>query len=207
MQMDLYELLRERPIIHPTRIGGFVGSGNELQLSIRGYPWWKPDAKDAVEEEIAFLFKGISESLIHLDDFFAPNDDEALENFDVSLLTDHSWAQPSAFSIYCNGPLLDPSRLFAKVEEYLQRAQSYKTAQDFLNMNGGSLERFQSITASSSYFIAQAPDSIRQIICDELERQAVPFSVLTGRSRNDGKYLVRVGSSAFACEEAIAKFL
>ena len=206
MQIDLYELLQHRQIIHPTFIKRFDGTAGEFRISIKGYPWWSLDSQNTAEGEITFIFRGVHESLIRMMDLFML-DDEALEYFDISPLEGHDWAQPSRSSIYCSSPLPDPLRLYAKVEEHLWQAEACKGARDYLNMNGGSLNRFQKITSSNSYLLAHVPDSICQIICEELERQSVPFSILSVRAPCDEGYLVRLGRSSFICREALAEFV
>jgi hypothetical protein len=39
MRHDLFELLSDHPIIHPTRVDGISWHGRTLTISVRGYRW------------------------------------------------------------------------------------------------------------------------------------------------------------------------
>ena len=53
--------------------------------------------------------------------------------------------------------------------------------------------------------VGRGPASIRDLICAELERQAVPHSVVHALGETEPQYLVRLGNSAFLCQEALAE--
>jgi hypothetical protein len=207
MQVDLIELLGPGPRQHPTRITGVVLADGEMRWSVQALPWWRENAHTYGEVEITFIFRGIEWGLLDLSWALDSYEDEILEVFDISRLADHNWAQPRTFDIYGNAPLPDPLALYARVEDYLWEADATKTARDFLNMgDGGLLGDFRQLTNSHLYLLARVPESLRATVCDELERQAVPYNVLGGGGTDEDRLLIRFGNGSFACKEAVAEF-
>jgi hypothetical protein len=208
MQVNLHELLREsRPLQHPTRIKGVVLTDGEMRWSLQGLPWWRENAHTFGEVEFTFIFRGIDWGMLDLSSALDSSEDEILELFDISRLTEHDWAQPCGFEIYGHAPLPDPLSLYARIEDHLREADAAKTARDFLNMDDqGLLGSFREFTCSFLYLLAPVPESLREIVCDELQRQAVPYNVLGGKGRQIDGFLVRLGDGSFVCQEAIGEF-
>lgn len=209
MRVDLSELLRIRKIVHPARITSAALSERSLRVVVRGYPWWRDEADWTCEETITFTFQGVAGDgggWLDLHTLADPDHDEALELFDVSPLASHDWGQPSTFAIYGSAPLPDPLAFYTKIEDHLWRARACRDARDFLNTGSGLLSGFIGITTTTSYLVARGPESIRQLVCDELQRQSVPHNVLPERGRADDALLVHLGGSSFLCGAAFAEF-
>jgi hypothetical protein len=205
MKIDLIELLRQREIVHPTRIVAVEGGHRRLRISVAGYPWWRDGVSDG-EERIVFSFEGIDEGLLDAATLLHMEDDEALELCSVSPLSEEGWAAGgTSYATYCSGPLADPLRLYAVVEDYLWDADSPRSARDFLNVPDGRLARFCEISGTSSYLVADAPQAIHSIITAELQRQAVPHTVLVNERRSSHGLFVRIGGTSFVCERATAE--
>nr|WP_295371643.1 hypothetical protein [uncultured Sphingosinicella sp.] len=204
--MKLTELLRSREIIHPSRLSSAILSNRELRLTVTGHPWWREDKWTGSEEQLVLVFRGVAGGSLDTGTILDFEEDEALEEFQVGALDEHEWACPAIYSVYCHAPLVDAFRLYALVEDYLWEAGVPTSAREFLNMDTGQLQRFQEITASTSYLVARGPEAIRQIVSDELMRQSVPHNVLTNSLPQADLLLVRLGGSHFFCEEAIAEF-
>jgi hypothetical protein len=204
--MKVTELLRSREIAHPSRLSSALLSNRELRLTITGHPWWREDEWSGSEDQLVLVFRGVAAGRLDTETILDFENDEALEEFEVSALDEHEWAAPSIYSVYCHAPLTDPLRLYALVEDYLRKAEAPMTARDYLNMDTGQLQRFQEITSSTSYLVARAPEAIKQIVCDELVHQSVPHNILTTPLPRDDLLLVRFGGSQFFCEEAVAEF-
>lgn len=200
MEVDLLELLRKTSIVHPTRITAVQISGGLLRMHIMGFPWWQPGS-GLDEGELEIVFTGPLEGVfdIDVDDSW----DEALENLAVKSLENVGWAQPKAHSIYALRPLANPMALYAAVKKYLIDMASFKTPEDFLNFDFE--EAYQGVIRNTFVFlVADAPESVRQVICDELARQGVPVQVLTRESPPEKRIWVSMHNTSFVCESAKA---
>ena len=208
MQVDLIELLSQRPISHKTKITSASVVSGKLEMVVDGYPWWRSAVSGLEESTIRFSFEGLIAGNLVLDDIsgiegFA---DKALENFDVSLATTIGWAQPNTFSIYCSSSLKNVWDLYRQLYDYLLEVDSYRRIEEFLNFPTGKLSQLVEITSSSSFLLGQGPDCVRAVICDELERQGVVFNVLETRMDPNQCVLVRLSDSHFFCRTARAEF-
>lgn len=199
---ELTALLTERPIVHPTRIAGVVWRGRDLILELRGYRWWASPYEDRrAEGAVSLVFKSVGYGWLRTDEF-DPDDDEALEAFEVAAVADVPWAHGPDWSIYCSGPIRDPQALYAQVQTYLHRERAFLGPQDFLNQ-AEALSTFTAMTQASGFLVARGPACIRDLVCSELERQSVPHNVLSTISDTEPRLLVRLGDSAFFCGEAL----
>jgi hypothetical protein len=210
MIIDLRDLLRTHKIAHPSRIMAADLRGSELSLFIGGRAWWRGQDGSTTGEEVVFRFSNVSDGQLDLVDVLGPDNDEALEFFEVSSLADVEWARPGVFQIFCHGPLPDPPALYSKLQDRLRAIRSVKGARDFLNVGAipkgaGTLSRFGIVVASESYLIARGPECIRQTICEELDRQAVSYNFLPQPHKPDERLLVRLGCSWFYCAAAFAE--
>jgi hypothetical protein len=208
MRIELTELLKSQDIVHPTRILSMAIKNGTLQVLVQGYPWWKSHGTSADEEELELCFEGLSEGSLDLTLASGSEDDyEALETFAVRSLANVDWAQPSSHSIYCSAPLQDPLRLYTVVQDHLLDVDSFKKPSDFLNFDfDGRLNGFMAIASSSLFLVARAPQSLSQIICEELTRQGVPHNVLTKTLPLEQRLWVTLGSFNFLCQSAMAIF-
>jgi hypothetical protein len=207
MQVNLHELLSEsRPLQHPTRIKGVVLTDGEMRWSLQGLPWWRENAHTFGEVEFTFIFRGITEGSLDLDTALASYEEEILELFQFSPLAEHDWAQPRDFAIYASAPLPDPLSLYALLEDHLWDAGATRAARDFLDMGSGGLKGYVEATRSHAHLIARAPESIRRLVCHELETQLTPYSILGGKDCQVDGFLVQLGDGSFVCKEAIAEF-
>lgn len=204
MRVELYELLQRRRIVHPTTITAFEAAEDGLRMSVSGYAWWLGREDYDIRRTITFTFEDIMEGFTYLP-VIRSADNEALEDFEVGLLDDYAWARPATFAIYCNAPLGKPMRLYAKVHDFLHVANAARGPEDFLNACD-SLAQFVEVTARRSYLLARGPEVIRRLICEELESQDVPFTVLDQDARAATGLLVRLDGAAFTCERATAEF-
>ena len=205
MRIDLIELLRSRPIVHPTRIVSTSISSNAVRVTVRGYPWWRDAPSPPEEQSIEFVFEGIARGQIELEDFES-DCDEALEEFDVVSMSEVGWAQADEFSIYCSSTLNDPLELHLRVHDFLNEADAYRRPGEFLNCASGRLAKFVEITSSNSYMVARGPECIRDIVCRELERQGVAYNVIATPTKPACGMLIRLAQSHFVCTAAFAEF-
>jgi hypothetical protein len=205
MTVDLMELLSRRPIAHPTRITSALFRDGELRVFVKGWPWWVEEPSRQDDEEIVFCFNGITGGLIELTALVDDEFDEALEDFDISLTEEHEWAKPSTFGIYCSAPLVHPVELYARVEDYLCESSALRVPEDFLH-HASPLSRFLKATATRSYLLANGPECIRRLVCEELQAQGVPHTVIEKAAASEGRFLVRLNDSGFFCDAATAEF-
>ncbi len=201
---DLVELLSERPIVHPTRIEGATINGRKLTIAVRGYRWWEsPYVDRQVEGGANLVFGDLGEGRLVTDEF-GPDDDEALEDFEVISVSEVPWAQACNWSVYCSGSIREPLILHAKVHDFLSARGAFLPPERFLNQ-AYDLSKFVGMAQSDGFMIASGPRCIRDLVCEELERQSVPHNVLGTPADTEPRLLVRLGSSAFFCETAWAE--
>ena len=205
MQIELVKLLANRLIRHPGQIERFYWSGDGLHIGIRGYPWWlDAEADHDATGKIEFHFRNIFDGVIRPEgiDF---DSDEILEDFDVSSSKQVGWTQPAAWSIYCSGPIPDPLRLYRRLNDFLSQEASFRRPDDFLN-GASTISGFEQLCSERSFLLAQGPDCIRELLCDELKAQSVSFSEVRTLIPQQKAYLVRFGDSSFLCRDAVAEF-
>jgi hypothetical protein len=205
MKADLLDLLRQRHIVHPTRIAAFKARHRQLRITIAGYPWWRP-TEQTKEGQVTFSFEGVEEGLLDAETLLDMEEYEALEMFHVSPLSEQEWADGgTSFATYCSEPLPEPLKLYALIEDYLWRAGAPRSARDYLNVPHGSLAGFCEVTRTGSYLLARAPERLHNIISAELLRQGVRHDVLTSERPPTQRLFVQIGGSSFVCETAIAE--
>jgi hypothetical protein len=177
-------------------------------MVIRGYPWWRGVSGQQADQSIVFLFEGICAGQLRVEDFGDAfrDENEALEVFEVYSLTVFDWAQPNRFAVFCSVPLTNPLKLYQRAHDFLDEADAYRRTNEFLNYPAGQLAQFVEITSAGSYFVGSGPESIRAIICDELETQAVTYNVIESKMAPARGLLVRLGVSDFVCATAFAEF-
>lgn len=201
---NLLDLLTDRPIVHPTRIDGVAWRGRQLTIAVRGYRWWaSPYENRQIEGEMSLIFNGLEKGFL-LTDELEPDDDEALDGFEVLPVSDVPWAQACDWSIYCSGPIDEPVSLFAKVQDYLRLCGAFVGPEHFLNQ-ATDISSFVTMTKVGGFLVGRGPSCIRDLICAELERQAVPHNVVQAPDDTEPEFLVRLGNSAFLCQEALAE--
>jgi hypothetical protein len=204
---ELIDLLDQKSIVHPTWIDTITWSGSTLRMAVRGYPWWLPEkAGFGSAGAVLLVFEGLGIGRLHTDELQAeePFDDEALEDFKISRVSDVPWAQAREWDIYCSAPIPRPFDLYCRVQSYLRENEAFVGPEFFLNQ-ADDLSRFARMVASSGFLLCSGPNCIREMICDELVLQCVSHNVLR-RSAEAPKLLVRLGDSAFLCDSAIAEF-
>jgi hypothetical protein len=205
MKTDLLELLNRTNIVHPTRIVGIEASHLQLRIKVSGNQWWRNDVRGE-EGQIVFTFEGIGEGLLNPETLLNMDDDEALEIFEVSLLSEKEWAKAgTSFATYCSEPLPHPLQLYLIIEDYLWNAGALRSARDYLNIPNGSLLRFCEIASTSSNLLAEAPPKIHELVLEELKRQNVSHNVIISERTSDQTLLVQIGDSSFVCERATAE--
>jgi len=205
MKSDLLDLLREREIVHPTRIASVEASHRRLRLTITGYPWWR-NTETAEDEQIFFSFEGVEEGLLDARTLLDFDEDEALEFFNVARLPDQGWADGGmSFATYCSEPLPEPLTLYAAVADYLWDAGAPRSARDYLNVPEGSLARFCALTRERSYLVAQAPEPLHLLIGAELRRQNVTHNVIANERPMTKGLFIQIGGMSFVCESATAE--
>jgi hypothetical protein len=205
MKTDLLELLNRTNIVHPTRIVGIEASHLQLRIKVFGNQWWRNDG-GAEEGQIVFTFEGIGEGLLNPETLLNMEEDEALEIFEVSLLSEKEWAKAgTSFATYCSEPLPHPLQLYSIIEDYLWNAGALRSARDYLNIPNGSLLRFCEIAGTSSYLLAEAPPKVHELIVAELKRQNVSHNVITSERTSNQTLLVQIGDTSFVCERATAE--
>ncbi len=201
---DLFELLSERPIVHPTRIDGVAWRGRKLALAVRGFRWWEsPYIEREDEGSMSLIFDNVGAGCLCTDEFYVDND-EALEDFELRLVSEVPWAQACDWSVYCSGPIAQPLVLFGALHDYLLSSDAFLRAEHFLNQ-AANLSRFAAMAQTRGFLIGQGPRCIRDLICEELDRQSVPHNVVKIVAA-DQRFLVRLGNSAFLCDSALAEF-
>ena len=201
---NLLELLIDRPVVHPTRIDAITLRGRQLTIAVRGYRWWASPCEDRqTEGEMSLVFNGLENGCL-LTDELGSDDDEALEDFAVMAISDVPWAQARDWSIYCSGPVDEPLSLFAKVHDYLRLNDAFLGAEHFLNQ-ATDISCFVDMTKTGGFLVGSGPTCIRDLICAELKRQAAPHNVVRAAADTEPQFLVRLGNSAFLCQEAVAE--
>lgn len=205
MKTDLIDLLGRTDIVHPTRIAAVEASHRELLIAIAGYPWWRP-SKGGDEQRIVFTFEGVEEGLLDAASLLDMEENEALEDFRVSRLSEEPWADAgTVYASYCSEPLPDPLRLFAVVEDYLWDAGAPRSARDYLNVPDGYLARFCDLARTASFLVAEAPKHVHDMIIAELRRQNVAHAVLMSERPAKRGVFVQIGGTSFVCEGATAE--
>jgi hypothetical protein len=204
MVVDAFQLLNERKIVHPSRIVSSTVAAGEFRVSIAGHPWWRGSVGDG-EDRISFRFSGITGGFLDLYGLLHHEEDEALEEFDISLTSTLDWAEPDQFLIYCSAPLLRPLTVYTIVEDYLLASRAHGVPSDYLN-GASHLGHFLEIVTSAGYLLATVPDSIRKLVVRELEAQSIPHTVVETKVRSEGRLFVRLEASMFFCETAVAEF-
>jgi hypothetical protein len=205
MKTDLLELLNRTNIVHPTRIVGIEASHLQLRIKVSGNQWWRNDG-GAEEGQIVFTFEGIGEGLLNPETLLNMEEDEALEIFEVSLLSEKEWAKAgTSFATYCSEPLPHPLQLYSIIEDYLWNAGALRSARDYLNIPNGSLLRFCEIAGTSSYLLAESPAKVHELVVAELKRQNVSHNVITSERTSNQTLIVQIGDTSFVCERATAE--
>ena len=201
---DLLDLLIDRPIVHPTKIDAVTWRDGQLTIAVSGHRWWASPYEDRqIEGKISLVFDGLEKGRLLTDELQA-GDDEALEDFEVITVSEVPWAQAREWSIYCSGPIGEPIALFAKVYDYLRLSDAFLEPQHFLNQ-ARDISGFAAMTRASGFLVGRGPICIRDLICGELERQAVPHNVVRTAIDTEPQFLVRLGNSAFLCHQALAE--
>jgi hypothetical protein len=219
MQTELLKAIAATPIVHPTKIASITMTSEavpettyvktNLCVSLIGHDWWKggPAGRSDVSYEFVFedVIDGSIDPTVMSDPF-----EEHLENFDVQLLANVGWAQPSRYEIFCSSAVLDPISLYMALQDFLVQENSQKTPEDFLNWQA-TLRQFASLVASNSYLIARCPEIVRRVISDELTRQGVRHNCMQGHAvatdiDSSAALLVRLGGSSFLCRAAYGVF-
>lgn len=205
MKADLLDLLRQREIVHPTRIVAVEANHRQLRITIAGYPWWRATER-AEDEQIVFSFDGVEEGLLDAETLLDREEDEAMEVFLVSPLAEQGWAYGgTSFATYCSEPLPEPLRLYAVVEDYLWGVGAPRSARDYLNVPDGSLVRFCELTRTGSFLVAEAPQALHNLVTAELLRQNVTHNVLTSERPSNQGLFVQISGTNFVCERATAE--
>ena len=203
MRIDLLDLLADREIVHPTRISAVTWAGSELVLSLTGYRWWEQACTDCrADGALRCVFGGVADGTLHPG---VMDDDEALEDFAIRPITDVPWAQPADWSIYCSAALPDPMAIYVGLHDFLAREGAFYTPADFLN-GAAEISRFAAITQAPGFMLGSGPECVRALLCAELERQGVRFSVIHTMRDVESRLLVRLGGSSFVCDTAVAEF-
>lgn len=201
---NLSDLLSDRPIVHPTKIDTVTWRGRQLTIDVRGHRWWASPYEDRHSEgAIRLVFSGLEDGRLFTDEL-QPEDDEALEDFEVLSVSDVPWAQARDWAIYCSGPIGDPISVYTQVHDYLGLQDAALRAEHFLNQ-AAVLSSFVTMTQANGFLVGRGPPCIRDLICDELKRQGVPHNVVRTHAETEQRYLVRLGNSVFFCLEAIAE--
>jgi hypothetical protein len=206
MRVELLKLLEEKPIIYPTRMESLRVTPGSIHMTLTGHKWWNPESTEK-DGRITFVFEGLSEGKVDVTFFNAVNFgwDEALEDFRIQSLAGIDWAQPATHSIYCSTALKDPLSVYIGLQDYLAEAGSYLRAEHFLNC-GNKLRKFTELTTSQSYMLARCPSAISEILCSELDRQAVRYNVIAINLPPEDRLWVAMGDADFLCETAVAEF-
>jgi len=202
-RLNLVALLRETPVVHPTRIEQVIWKADRLTIEVRGHRWWADPGEDEAEGGISLVFTGLEDGCLR-PDALVLDDDEALEDLSVIDVSLTPWAQACEWSIYTSGPVAQPERLFALVHDYLAEDGACFGPERFLN-GGRSISRFTTIAEMGGSHVATGPACIRDLICAELERQSTPFNLVHSVAGPAPCFLVRLGDSAFLCREAFAE--
>ncbi|WP_395945836.1 hypothetical protein [Brevundimonas sp.] len=202
--VDLFDLIAARPISHPTRITSFELIGDVATLSVEGAAWWR-EGHPEIEGEILFRFQGVTCGSIDLTELVDLEWDEALEGFFVERTSNLPWAQPSTVSIFCNGAIPMPLKVYKLVQDYLLDVRALRAPSDFLN-GGDRLSWFLEVTRSPVHQLATAPPVIADLIIDELNDQGVPHTVTFPRGGAVAAFLIRIGDHGFLCAQVTAEF-
>jgi hypothetical protein len=201
MRVNLADLLRTTELAHPSFIRRLEWQGDSLTVHVEGRAWWRGGAASG-DGALRLVFGGLGLGALRTDEF-DPEDDEALESLSITALSEVDWARPAEWSVYCRGPLPRPPDLYVRVHDFLAEREAIRRPGDFLN-SAERISRFAAITQTAGYWLGSGPAWLRDMLCEELERQGVPYDVVhTAREPASG-WLVRLGDSAFVCEEAYA---
>ncbi|MGH6996674.1 MAG: hypothetical protein ACREEO_00710 [Phenylobacterium sp.] len=133
------------------------------------------------------------------------DEDEALDDFEIRPIAEVAWAQPADWSIYCSAALPDPMAIYVGLHDFLAREGAFHTPADFLN-GAAEISRFTAMTQTPGFMLGGGPECVRALLCAELERQGVPFSVVHTMTDVESRLLVRLGGSSFVCDTAVAEF-
>jgi len=206
MRVDLAQLLRDRPVGHPSRVIAASLEGRDFRVRVVGWPWWTDNVDRSRDHGIEFIFRGVGDGVLEPLDFDSEFD-EALEPFSVIASDDSPWAQPRGSAIYCNAPLPKPLDVYLTVHDFLASHGAFRRAWQYLNCpNREQLTPFCQITQTSSYLLGRFPPAVRNLVCAELDAQGVSYSELPTGHEKPGRLLVTIQRSQFFCETAEAVF-
>ena len=208
MQRDLLRLLQARKVSHPSKIvSATIKANRELSIVVKGFPWWKENALIGDDDEVEFLFIDVVDGALKFSDFAREWWDEALEPFEISETSHHSWANGDGYELFCSTPLKNPLGLYAALQGYLTSVGSLHGPKHFLNFGGSdSFDLFLKYTSSRSYLLSRAPETVSNFLAILLELENVPFRRSSTKLESCGSLLVRIGDSTFFCEKAVARF-
>lgn len=205
MRVELIELLADREIVHPTTISSVVWAQGELVMSITGYRWWEqPYSGRKSDGAIRFIFGGVTGGALRCDEFH-PEDDEALDDFEITPVADVGWAQPKDWSLFCSSAIPQPMALYVGLHDFLAREGAFYAPGDFLNC-ATEISRFVAMARAPGFMLGQGPGCVRDLLCAELERQGVVYNVIQTLADQESRMLVRIGGSSFLCNSAVAEF-
>ncbi|HVI31334.1 hypothetical protein [Phenylobacterium sp.] len=205
MRKDLLKLLSEREIVHPTRITAASWRGRTLSINVAGFPWWEGPYVDRTGEgRCRLVFEGLGEGCLRTDEFDLL-DDEALEDFSLTPVSETPWAQASDWSIYCSGALPEPLALYMRLQDELALAGSFLGPEAFLN-GAARISAFRDMAARPGFLLARGPAFVRDVLLSELDRLGVAYNVVPGSADAEPQLLARLAGSAFFCEAAFAEY-
>jgi hypothetical protein len=96
-------------------------------------------------------------------------------------------------------------KLYTEIESYLDAANAFKNPTDFLN-EASSVSKFQKNTSARMYLLASVPNGLKSIICEEIERQNVPYTIYKTGAHPRSDVVIRLGSAGFFCTAATLEF-
>jgi hypothetical protein len=205
MRIELTKLLARRPVMNPNRVERVTISGDRLEILVTGFPWWSGvpgDGRPRLPSSISLVFEGVSSGSLPVD--FNDTFGHDLEEFSVQCLADLGWAQPPIEEIYCSGPIPDPIALYTLLQRRLHEAGAFLRADDLLNQCD-LLSDFLELASGNSFLLARTPAVLRRLLCAELDRQGVPYSVVGNQARVDSRLWVRFCGESFLCARAHAE--
>ncbi len=203
MRRALYDLLQERSIVHPSRVEAITWRDGRLTVDVRGWRWWEASSPSpATEGAITLIFEEVSEGRFKLDGL--DDNDEMLDSFEIRRVSETPWARAANWSIFCAAPIPDPLAIHTALQDHLHRSSACFGVEDFLN-EASRLSAFVEMTKTPGFLLAAAPESIRDLISEELDRQSVRYSLVETVADSEPRFFVTLGRSTFFCEEAIAE--
>lgn len=203
----LLDVLRNREIIHPTRVVELQFGKNEAILKIEGYPWWLPSSEKQKIDSSEASIRMASISLARLTEscLLADAYEEDLEDFAVSECRQEVWNQGVAAQVFCTDSVQNIPSLLSAIDDFLCQSACPINRSVFLYQED-TFSAFVRTLSSSSFQLCRAPMALCQCISKELKKQEVRHNIVSSDMPFASDLLVKWRDGFIICQEVIIEW-